>query len=110
MIKDILSKMETAIDKMNRKGGADAEALAKLLAELKTELQALPESRLEEARSIANFTEAAAHEVSRSNQSMQLKNLSTSGISYAVKGFEASHPRLVDLANEICMALSRMGI
>lgn len=110
MIKDILSKIETAIDKMNRKGGADAAALAKLLAELKTELQALPESRLEEARSIANFTEAAAHEVSRADKSVHLRNLSTSGIAYAVKGFEASHPRLVELSNQICLALSRMGI
>ena len=36
--------------------------------------------------------------------------LSISGISYAVKGFEASHPQLVGVVNEICMILARMGI
>lgn len=110
MIKDTLAKMEAAIEKVKAMEGADAAALAKLLAGLKAELEALPESRMDEARSVAHFTEAAAHEITRSQKSMQLKSLSIAGISYAVKGFEASHPKLVDVANDICMLLSRMGI
>lgn len=110
MLNDTLAKIETAIAKVKALQGEDAATLAKLLCDLKTELESLPESRMEEARSIAHFTEAAAHEISRSQKSMHLKSLSIAGISYAVKGFEASHPRLVDVANDICMLLSRMGI
>lgn len=110
MIKDTLNKIETAIAKVQAAESRDKAELVALLGKLKAELAALPESRLDEARSIGNFTEAAAHEVTRGDASVQLKNLSISGISYAVKGFEASHPQLVSVVNELCMVLARMGI
>lgn len=110
MIKDTLSKIETAISKVQAGESSNKAELVALLGKLKAELAALPASRLDEARSIGNFTEAAAHEVTRGEASVQLKNLSISGISYAVKGFEVSHPQLVSVVNEICMILARMGI
>ena len=110
MIKDTLSKIETAISKVQAGEFSNKAELVALLGKLKAELAALPASRLDEARSIGNFTEAAAHEVTRGAASVQLKNLSISGISYAVKGFEVSHPQLVSVVNEICMILARMGI
>ncbi|MHB0996581.1 MAG: DUF4404 family protein [Elusimicrobiales bacterium] len=110
MLKDTLNKIETAIAKVQAAESKDKAELVALLGKLKAELAALPESRVDEARSIGNFTEAAAHEVTRGDASVQLKNLSISGISYAVKGFEASHPQLVSVVNEICMVLARMGI
>lgn len=110
MIKDTLDKIESAIAKVSAGNSAQKAELVVLLGRLKNELAALPESRLDEARSIGNFTEAAAHEVTRPDASLQLRNLSISGISYAVKGFEASHPQLVSVTNEICMILARMGI
>ncbi len=110
MHKETLSKIESAIAKIEAgKSGEKAELVA-LLRKLKEELAALPESRLDDIRSVGYFTEAAAHEVTRQNTSVQLKNLSISGISYAVKGFEVSHPELVSVVNEICMILARMGI
>ncbi|OGR78038.1 MAG: hypothetical protein A2X32_07885 [Elusimicrobia bacterium GWC2_64_44] len=110
VIKDTLSKIESAIAKINAGASSDKTELVALLGKLKAELAELPESRMDEARSIGYFTEAAAHEVTRADASMQLKNLSISGISYAVKGFEVSHPQIVAVANEICMILARMGI
>jgi hypothetical protein len=110
VIKDTLSKIEAAIAKIQAGGSAEKAELVALLGKLKAELAALPESRVEEARSIGYFTEAAAHEVTRANSSVQLRNLSISGISYAVKGFEVSHPQLVAVVNELCMTLARMGI
>ncbi len=109
MIKDTLSRIEAAIAKVQAGDSAEKQELVSLLRKLKDELAALPESRVDEARSIGYFTEAAAHEVT-SGSSVQLKNLSISGISYAVKGFEVSHPQLVSVVNEICMVLARMGI
>ncbi|MBU2573358.1 MAG: DUF4404 family protein [Elusimicrobia bacterium] len=110
MIKDTLSKIESAIAKVRKIDNKDTAGLVELLTALKAELEALPESRMDDARSIAHFTEAAAHEVSRADKSAQLRNLSIAGISYAVKGFEASHPKLVDVVNDICVTLSRIGI
>lgn len=110
MINDTLSKIESAIAKVQAGDSKEKAELVVLLNKLKAELAALPESRLDDARSIGYFTEAAAHEVTRDNASVQLKNLSISGISYAVKGFEATHPQIVSVVNEICMILARMGI
>lgn len=110
MIKETLSRIVSAIDKIQAVDARDKAELVALLNKLKAELAALPESRMEEARSIAHFTETAAHEVTRTEKSVQLKNLAISGIAYSVKGFEASHPKLVEMANEICMILARMGI
>lgn len=110
MIKDTLSKIESAIAKIKAGDSAEKAELVALLGKLKAEMAELPASRLDEARSIGYFTEAAAHEVTRAEASMQLKNLSISGISYAVKGFEVSHPQMVSVVNEICMILARMGI
>lgn len=110
MIKDTLSKIESAIAKIKAGGSAEKAELVSLLSKLKAELAELPASRIDEARSIGYFTEAAAHEVTRENSSVQLRNLSISGISYAVKGFEVSHPQMVSVVNEICMILARMGI
>lgn len=110
MIKETLSKIESAITKIQAADGKEKAELVALLRKLKDELAALPESSLDDARSIAHFTETAAHEVTRANTSLERKNLSISGIAYSVKGFEASHPTLVEITNEICMMLARMGI
>jgi len=110
VIKETLSKIESAIAKVQAADGKDKAELVSLLGKLKAELAALPESRIDDARSIAHFTETAAHEATRANKSVERKNLSISGIAYSVKGFEASHPQLVEIANEICMILARMGI
>ena len=110
MIKETLSKIESAITKIQAGDGKEKAELISLLSKLKAELSALPESRIDDARSIAHFTETAAHEATRANKSLERKNLSISGIAYSVKGFEASHPQLVEITNEICMILARMGI
>jgi len=110
VIKETLSKIESAISKIQAGDGKEKAELISLLSKLKAELSALPESRIDDARSIAHFTETAAHEATRANKSLERKNLSISGIAYSVKGFEASHPQLVEITNEICMILARMGI
>jgi len=110
MIQETLSRIESAIARIETAGGREKAELIALLNKLKEELAALPGSKMEEARSVAHFTETAAHEATRSNKSAELRNLSISGIAYSVKGFEVSHPRLVEVTNEICMMLARMGI
>ncbi|MCX5785504.1 MAG: DUF4404 family protein [Elusimicrobia bacterium] len=110
MIKETLSKVEAAIAKIQAVDGKEKARLVSLLNQLKAELAALPESRMDDARSVAHFTETAAHEVTRVNRSAELKDLSISGMGLSVKSFEVSHPRLVEITNELCMMLARMGI
>ena len=110
MINETLSRIESAIAKIQSGNSSEKADLVKLLGDLKTELAALPEAKQGDASSVGYFTEVAAHEATRENGSVQLRNLSVSGIAYSVKGFEATHPQLVSVANEICMILARMGI
>lgn len=110
MLKDTLSRIEAAIASIKSVEGERKAELIALLGRLKEEIAALPESRLDDARSIAHFTETAAHEVTRAGRSPERSNLSISGMAYSVKGFEASHPDLVKVVNEICMMLARIGI
>ena len=110
MIKETLSKIESAIARIRAADGKEKARLVSLLNQLKAELAALPESKMADARSLAHFTETAAHEVTRADRSAELKNLSISGMTFSVKGFEVSHPRLVEITNEICLMLARMGI
>ncbi|HAF94537.1 MAG: hypothetical protein A2X34_09805 [Elusimicrobia bacterium GWC2_51_8] len=110
MIKETLSKIESAIARIQEADGKEKARLVSLLNQLKAELAVLPESRMDDARSVAHFTEIAAHEVTRAKMSAELKDLSISGIAASVKGFEVSHPKMVEITNEICMMLARMGI
>ena len=110
MNRETLLKIESAISKIEAGSSGEKAELVALLKKLKEGLAALPESKIDDVLSVGYFTEAAAHEVTRENSSVQLRNLSISGISYAVKGFEVSHPELVSVVNEICMILARMGI
>ena len=110
MINETLSKIEAAIAKIQAGKSKEKDELVSLLNKLKTELASVPESKQDDARSVGYYTEAAAHEVTRQNGSVHLRNLSVSAIAYSVKGFEATHPQLVSVVNELCMILARMGI
>ncbi len=110
MIKDTLARIESAIAKIEAGNSKNKAELVALLNKLKSELASLPPERIEEARSIGHFTEAAAHEATREKSSERLRELSIEGAEQAVKGFEATHPTLVGVVNEICLILARMGI
>ena len=110
MIKDTLSKIETIISRVGELDSPDKAELLALLGKMKAEITALPVSRTEEASSLANFAQAAAHEASRKNGDERLRELSIEALSRSVKSFEASHPALVDTVNDICLMLSRIGI
>jgi hypothetical protein len=110
MIENTVSKIEAKIQ------GADAitddrkRELLQLLGTLKSEVAALSQTHGEEAQSIAGFTEVSAHEATRSEQNRELLDLSLKGLSSSAEGFEKSHPRLVQIVNEISRMLSNLGI
>jgi len=110
MIQDILSRIEAAIWKIGATDRKEKTELLKLFSQLKSEIEGLSGTHGEQARSIAGFADLAAHEATREVQSRRLLDLSLEGLSSSVRGFELSHPRLVETTNEICLLLSKIGI
>lgn len=110
MIKNTLQKIESSIRKVKSIDGKEKVKLIQLLKELQSEIESLSGTHKEHAESIANFTEATAHEFSKKEKNIDLLNLASEGLSNSVKGFEVSHPKLVETVNEICMLLSGIGI
>ena len=110
MIEDTIGKIEARIQ------GADAikeerrQELLQLLGTLKSEVSELSKTHEEQARSIAGFTEVSTHEATRTEQNPELLRLSLDGMSSSVRGFEESHPRLVQIVNTISNTLANLGI
>jgi len=110
MIKDTIGKIEARIE------GADAikedrrRELMQLLGTLKSEVAELSKTHGEQAQSIAGFTQLSAHEATRAEQNPELLKLSLDGLSSSVRGFEESHPRLVQIVNAISHTLANLGI
>ena len=84
--------------------------LLELLGKLKAEVASLSQTDEEQARSIAGFAEISAHEATRSEKNPQLLQHAVDGLRSSVKGFEESHPRLVQIVNAISGFLSNLGI
>ncbi|MDD5656606.1 MAG: DUF4404 family protein [Elusimicrobia bacterium] len=109
MLEDTIRRIEETI----KAGGLDAKRQAELLAllaALKSELQGLERTSRDSARSIAGLAGVAAHEALRREKPEGLLSHSIRGLSLSVEGLEASHPRLVDTVNSLCLMLSNMGI
>jgi hypothetical protein len=77
---------------------------------MKTELADLSRTHGEQAESITGFAELSAREATRREKNPRLLKLSTEGLASSVEGFEASHPRLVEIVNAFCTMLAGLGI
>lgn len=110
MNKSTLLKLETLIETLSNVDDKKKLQILKLVEQLRKEMSGLPESHREKAQSIAGFAELAAHEATRKEKSPELLKHSLGGLSSSVQGFEASHPQLVGVVNEIANLLSSIGI
>jgi hypothetical protein len=110
MIEETVAKIERAIQRAGEASPKHREELIRLLEQLRAEVRALPAAQTEKARSIAQFAEAATHEVARKEKSVKLLDLSRESLKESVAGFEVSHPSLTGVVNEICNLLAGMGI
>ena len=101
----IQSTIETA---QNIPSDTKAELL-KLVAGLKSEIEALSETHHEEASSISRFADASAHEASRAHKNPQLAETALHGLRLSIQGFENSHPVLFEMVSRFATTLSNMG-
>jgi hypothetical protein len=70
----------------------------------------LSKTEAEHAESIARFAALSAHEATRREKRPDLQQISIDGLTTSVEGFEATHPRLVEIVNSFCVLLSNLGI
>jgi Mg2+ and Co2+ transporter CorA len=110
MIEDTVSKIEAKIQGAEAINDDKKRELLQLLGTLKSEVNELSKTHVEQAESIAGFAEVSAHEATRSEQNPELLELSLKGMVSSVEGFEKSHPRLVQIVNNISNTLSNLGI
>lgn len=110
MIEDRIQKIEARLqESANIPEPARAELL-KLLAALKDEVGTLEKHHEEDARSVTGFIDASAHEATRAEKKPKLVEASLNGLTASVEAFEASHPKLAEVVNQIAVRLSNMGI
>ena len=110
MIEDRLKKIEEQIGSAVNIPAETRTELLHLLASLRSEIAALPSTNEDEARSIATFAEASAHEATRSARKPQLLEAALNGLTGSVEDFETSHPDLAAVLNRLAAVLSNMGI
>ena len=110
MIQDRIAKIETTLQNAENLSPETKQELLALLAELKAEVAPLTETHGEHAASIARFTDESFHEATRTERNSEQTAAALTGLSESVQGFEASHPRLVQIVDRIALTLSNMGI
>ena len=110
MIEDRIQKIEARLQESANIPEATRAELLSLLAALRQEVSTLAGSHDEDARSIERFVDASAHEATRADKKPELVEASLNGLTASVEAFEASHPKLAEVVNQIAVRLSNMGI
>ncbi|MDP3684771.1 MAG: DUF4404 family protein [Ignavibacteria bacterium] len=110
MEKNTIEKIEEKIKTNSSLTEKNRSELLVLLATLKSELTKFTEEQSEHAESITGFIERSTHEAKRSEKNPDLLKHAVDGLSASVKGFEVSHPQLVETVNYISNTLANMGI
>ncbi|ODN43932.1 DUF4404 family protein [Piscirickettsia litoralis] len=109
MIQDTLNKIEKQLESAKLSDEKRAELL-ELAKTLRAELLDLEKTSKDNARSIANFTQASTHELLKDDKNEDLLDLSAQALERSVVEFENSHPRLVQTVRDIIISLGNMGI
>lgn len=110
MVNKTIEKIEEKVRSNNALTNKNKTELLDLLAKLKPEINKLSKANSEHAESIAGFIERSAHEATRHQKNPTLLKIASDGLSESVKGFESSHPQLVEVVNYIATALANIGL
>ena len=110
MIEDKLSRIEDKIRNASSMEDGNKDSVLELLGELRKEIKEVDENDSALLSSTGSFAEAGANEVTRGGGDKGILDIALSGLSESVKGFEKSHPKLVQVVNSICTQLSNSGI
>jgi hypothetical protein len=110
MSSSTIRKIKTKIQEATFPRNETKKELLDLISKLEHEVADLSKADPENAESIIGFVERSTHEATRRGKNEELLKISLAGLTASVKGFEASHERLVTDVNSICTTLANMGI
>jgi hypothetical protein len=110
MLKDTIEKIRERIEATPSLSGERKDELTALISTLESEVGELSKTHGEAAESIADFANISTREATRPKPNPEVLEHSLGGLSASVEGFEKSHPRLVQIVNNISSTLSNLGI
>ena len=110
MIEQRIQQIETRLRESSQISDETKSELLNLLDSLKEELERVTTTHEEDARSLARFVDASTHEATRSEKKPKLINAALTGLTASAESFEASHPKLAQVVNQIATILSNMGL
>ena len=110
MMEERMREIERRIRDARHLPAAEREKLLHLVATLRTEIDALPQTHAEDAHSITHFLDASTHEASRATKQPKLIEAARDGLSASVESFETSHPKLFEAARQVALVLGNMGL
>jgi hypothetical protein len=94
MTQETIHQIKEKIDKSDIK---NKQELLELVSHLQSEIEQLAATDSEHAESILELAHTAAHEATQKEKKPDLYKLSLDELSSSVRGFETSHPRLVEI-------------
>ncbi|MGI8821378.1 MAG: DUF4404 family protein [Chthoniobacterales bacterium] len=110
MIEDRIRRLESTISAADDIPPERKTEVLGLLAQLKSRIEKLSETHDQDAASITGLVEASAQEATRPEKKPGLLENSLDGLKQSARGFEASHPELVESVNEFATVLANMGL
>ena len=110
MLEQTIEKLEDRLKNAEAIAGENKAELLNLVSTLKIEIADLARTHNEQAESITGFAVLSTREAMRREKNPELIRLSIEGLGSSVRGFETSHPKLVNAVNAICTMLSNLGI
>jgi len=108
MTSERLAKLESVLRDNPNLSETSRRELLELVAGLRTEMATLEGTHAERANQIAGSAEAAVR-ASITDQTRQ-STAAVEGLASSVREFEASHPKLVEIVDQLAATLSNMGI
>jgi hypothetical protein len=110
MINERLAKIETTLRNSPSIPETARQELLDLVAGLKAEMTPLLATHAETAQEIAGSAEAAVDASVQKEEQPERAVEAVEGLVISVRAFEATHPRLVEIVDELALTLSNLGI
>jgi hypothetical protein len=110
MISERLAKLESMLRGNPNLSEPSRQELLELVAGLRAEVTPLEDTHAESASQIAGSAEAAVHASINRDEQPEQATVAVEGLAASVREFEASHPRLVEIVDQLTVTLSNMGI
>jgi hypothetical protein len=110
MISERLAKLETTLRDNDTIPEPTRQELLSLLTGLKAEVTPLLATHGDSAQAIAGSAESAVQASMKREEQPEHAAEAVEGLAASVRQFEATHPRLVEIVDQLALTLSNLGI